>query len=722
MVGCLGELEGFLNGLRGRGGYRGLVVLHCAEPREAVEAVAGVLAGRGGCVGVVTRGLRPRGGWPRGCLVRGPGGLGELLGREAHYALAASEGLLRPNVVAGLAGVVEAGGALVVVAPRLASWNPGPAGGRGGYRRYLLASLREARSILWAEGRGDGGCRVLLRRLPGPAPRGWRRRGGARLGGGLARLGGLLTPGQAEALRRYLGERRRLRGFLALGGRGRGKSFLLGVVAAVEAWLGLSGPVALVAPSPGQLGSLLRGLRLAAARLGLRVERRSGELVVGDAVFRYAAPGEVAPAPVVVVDEAAAVGAARLRRYSRRAWRLLAATTTHGYEGAGRLLALEAEEVMPRPLLRVVLEDPVRYPPGDPLEDWVEETFVLRPRGPGAAPVGEPGSAVFRVFDPVSGAGDTGLVRGLASLLMEAHYRAEPDYLLVLLESTTHEVVYAETGGHPVAVADVGYEEPGLPEPGRLSLRLLGELLGGEPGLCAARVVRIAVHPGLQRRGLGSRLLRFVEERAAGRGCGLVTAVYGRPGVTPFWLRNGYTVFYVSPRYNKVTGEKNFAVAKPLAPRAGDVLAEAVREAAARLVLAAHVVYRDVAAERLAEALASMARYADGALRAPPGRAQLERALHVLESRGAERLESVTHVVYAAAAHLLPGAVRELTREELVAVTAYVLQGKPLNEVADAIGKPVGEAAEVLLNASVKLLRLALEHRGKNPGEPGGLA
>ncbi len=547
---------------------------------------------------------------------------------------------------------------------------------------------------------------MLLRRLPGRAPRGWRRRGGARLGGGLARLGDLLTPGQAAALSRYLGERRRLRGFLVLGGRGRGKSFLLGVVAAVEAWRGLSGPVALVAPSPGQLGSLLRGLRLAAARLGLRVEERGRELVVGDAVFRYAAPGEVAPAPVVVVDEAAAVGAARLRRYSRRAWRVLAATTTHGYEGAGRLLALEAEEVMPRPLVRVVLEDPVRYPPGDPLEEWVEETFVLRPGAPRAASAGA--AAALRVFDPASGAGSTGLVRSLAALLMEAHYRAEPDYLLVLLESTTHEVLYAEAEGVPVAVADVGYEEPGLPEPGRLSLRLLGELLGEEPGLCAARVVRIAVHPDLRRRGLGSRLLRFVEERAAGRGCGLVTAVYGRPGVTGFWLRNGYTVFYVSPRYNRVTGEKNFAVAKPLDPGAEEALARAVGEAAARLVLAAHVVYRDVAAERLAEALASMARYARGALPSPPGRAALERALRVLETRGREKLESVTHIVYAAAAYLLPGAAAELPREELVAVTAYVLQGKPLNEVADALGKPAEEAAGVVLEAAKRLLRLAL--------------
>ena len=709
MPGCLEELEEFLDGLRERGGYRGLVVLNCAEPRGCVEEVAEVLARRGGCLGVVTRGLWPPGGWPRGCLVRGPGGLVGLLGREARYALAASEGLLRPNVVAGLAGVVEAGGALVIVAPLVASWNPGPRGGRGGYRRYLLASLGEARSILWAEELGSGGCRVVLRRLPGRAPRGWRRRGGAvGLGGGLRRLGGLLTPGQAVALRRYLGERRRLRGFLALGGRGRGKSFLLGVVSAVEAWRGLAGPVALVAPSPGQLGSLLRGLRGAAARLGLRVEERGRELAVGDAVFRYSAPGEVAPAPVVVVDEAAAVGAVRLRRYSKRAWRVLAATTTHGYEGAGRLLALEAEEVLPRPLLRVVLEDPVRYPPGDPLEEWVEEVFALRPLEERRPPAVGPGSVGLRVFDPAAEAGNLGLVRGLARLLAEAHYRAEPDYLLVLLESTTHEVAVAESAGAPVAVADVGYEEPGLPEPGRLSLRLLGELIGSEPGLCAARVVRIAVHPALQRRGLGSRLLHFIEERARARGCSLLTAVYGRPGVTPFWLRNGYTVFYTSPRYNRVTGEKNFAVAKPLDSSAEEALAAAAEEAARRLILAAHVVYRDVAAERLADALASMARYARSALPAPPSRALLERALSILENKGLERLESVTHAVYAAAVHLLPGAAGELTHDELVVTVAYVLQGKPVNEAADAIGKPVREAAETLLEASVKLLRLAL--------------
>lgn len=51
------------------------------------------------------------------------------------------------------------------------------------------------------------------------------------------------------------------------------------------------------------------------------------------------------------------------------------------------------------------------------------------------------------------------------------------------------------------------------------------------------RVSRIAVHEKIQRRGLGSRLLGYIEERARESGASLLTTMFSRHDVIPFWIK-----------------------------------------------------------------------------------------------------------------------------------------------------------------------------------------
>ncbi len=695
---CLQHITGFL-GYLGSTGLRGLVLINS----DSVSAFAGRLARTltGRCVAAASSSLIHvfRG----ACIAATFPRLPEVLGYEADNAVIATEGFLSPNAIAAMSGLVRAGGSLFILAPGLEAWNPGPRGGRGGYRDYLLSSLGELESLLWLRARGEE-CSVALKRLPRKRKLVKRRHGKATSG-----LGDILTIDQAEALNNYVKMRRRLRSLLVLGDRGRGKSFLLGVIVALEASRGLAGEALLVAPSPYSVQSFFRGVIAAATRLRVKTRyRRRGALYteaeLDELMIHYTRPDETKPAPLIVVDEAAAVGVARLRRYSMRAGRVFAATTVHGYEGAGRYLAQHAEKVLSQPLLRLELREPARYLPGDPLEEWVNKVFVLKPQYPDKPParVG-PNRAIIKKVELDELVSDKKLIRQLVSLLSEAHYRMEPDYILTLLESTTHRIYSIILEGIPVAVADVAVEKPEYPEKARLSLKLLSMVLGEEPGFCAARIVRIAVHPSLQRRGLGSKLLRAIEEDMLREGCAVVTALYGRHDVTGFWLRNNYKVYYISPRFNKVTGEKNIAVIKPLTQGISKVVNRAIRGFTKHLLLALHSIYRDVAAENIADII--MAATSLGkALSIEPSLEEVRHALQVLET-DKEHLEQVASTIYLAALSLLPGSATRLAREELVALIAYILQGKPLNDVANILGLPLHATREKIAQAVTKLLQ-----------------
>nr|MEB3851824.1 GNAT family N-acetyltransferase [Desulfurococcales archaeon] len=562
-------------------GWRGLAVAHhSSHARAALEALDILDARPGECHAVADKQARAALAGRCRRLVS-PARYQEILGSEARVAVVALAGLLRPNVLAATAETVVGGGLLLVAAGPRGSWSPSPPAGTGLYREYLERSIRASGSHAWVD--LESGDTISLR-LPGGRPPS-RARPPPRAPGVPGALAALAATGdQLDALARAAGFLRgRGRTLLVLGDRGRGKSFLLGLILALAVRWRHAGRVHVVAPHPAGAASLFRGLLAGLEALGLSgVARVRGE---GGLVVRvwgpwfsvfYQPPDSAEPAPLLVVDEAAGVGVARVRRLSWRSGRLLAASTVHGYEGSGRALVHLLESQLPRPLARVELSTPIRYPPGDPLEAWVVGAFHLDAEPPDVeAP--DPSRARCRRVDRRVLLGDPEYSRALLGVLAQAHYRFEPDYILAVLESANRELYALDhpERGLPVAAADIALEEPGAEEAARLGLKLLSihEPLASRAR--AVRVVRIAVAPRLQGRGLGSRLLSCVEERARGLGADLALSVFSRHEVIGFWARMGYLIAYISPRYNRATGEKNVLVAKGLTGLGGGIAAAA---------------------------------------------------------------------------------------------------------------------------------------------------
>jgi tRNA(Met) cytidine acetyltransferase len=276
-------------------------------------------------------------------------------------------------------------------------------------------------------------------------------------------------------------------------------------------------------------------------------------------------------------------------------------------------------------------------------------------------------------------------------LLALAHYRTEPDYLLTILEGEHHRIHMLECGGL-VAAADTSVEEwrSDIDEAARISLKMLWLQTLKEPNVRAVRVVRIAVHPQLQRRGYGSKLLQHIEEWASTIGADLVTAMFGRHDVIGFWAKNGYKLYYISPRYNRATGEKNLAFAKPLTKRGAELLEEASSKMRAKLLLAAHMVYRDVAAEKLAKLLRLTT---PTTIRLELGDLSGIRAY----LSGVVEHEQVFDSIYLLVLHkLAKGCERILDDKMLILLVAHILQGKPLGEAAELAGLTLEDAVDKL--------------------------
>jgi tRNA(Met) cytidine acetyltransferase len=363
--------------------------------------------------------------------------------------------------------------------------------------------------------------------------------------------------------------------------RGRGKSAAFGIAAAR---LLQQGKQRIVVTAP----------RREAAETTLRHADYLAPKPEGQLVF--VAPDELlnetSPVDLVLVDEAAAIPTPLLEALLKRFSRIAFATTVHGYEGTGRGFALRFSRVLnehTNSWKSLQLETPVRWAPGDPLENLVFRMLAL-----GA----EPASAncfdgfsdmenySLQVLDRDALANDESLLSELFGLLVQAHYRTRPLDLRHMLDGPNLEIYVLRAGKHVAATALVASEGgfdvqaaeaiwAGRSRPhGHLLPETLTAHLGllSAPVLRAARIMRLTVHPALQRRGLGSRLIREVTGRAAGQGCDYVGASFGAtPELLNFWQQPGWLPVRISIQKGASSGSHSALLLKPLTPSGHDL-------------------------------------------------------------------------------------------------------------------------------------------------------
>ena len=472
------------------------------------------------------------------CLAEAPDvprATGQLLGQEFDALVFDAWAGFDPDAFGAALGTIRAGGTLYLLTPPLDAWPD-------------YADPERDRIAAWPFEATDVGGRFLRRfvrfltefaqpadPLADDPPKGWV---GPSVGGRTRGCARTEDQGVAVAALVKVGRGRRRRPVVLTSDRGRGKSAALGLATAE---LLAERPRRIVVTGPSR-------------RAVEPVFRHAGD--VGGAL-RFVPPGELLPAlgdaDVVWVDEAATLPVPLLERLLRGHPRIAFSTTEHGYEGTGRGFALRFREVLDRvtPDWRAVrMETPIRFPENDPLERFGFRALLLD-----ADPAPDEAAGVECTVEKLERdelAADERLLSELFGLLVLAHYRTRPSDLRRLLDAPNLAVWALRHGAHVMGTALVATEGGFDAEmctaihEGRRRPRahLLPETLTAHVGLRdaaslrCARVVRIAIHPAVRGRGLGTRLLNAVAADAEATGLDYVGSSFGATGgLLRFWTR-----------------------------------------------------------------------------------------------------------------------------------------------------------------------------------------
>ncbi len=480
-----------------------------------------------------------------------------LLGRNLALVVYDARAGLNPDALAAVAGAISGGGLLILLTPALAQWRrfPDPDYRRvlvhpfkidaiaGRFLNRLIDSLCNDPDVFLLE---QGLVPALTR--PDSIAERWSSQAGT-------------TPDQPDQQRAVeavlhvvTGHSRRP--LVMTSDRGRGKSSALGI-AAGRILQGGSCQLVITAP---RLAAVAPAFYHAARELGLEAPvSQSDHIEIGEARLRFVPPDELLRHPIdcdlLMVDEAAAIPAPILERLTRRYNRTVFATTTHGYEGTGR-----GFEVRFKPRLHQLanqvrelhLSQPIRWADKDPVERWLFDALLLD-AGPADIDAGESGidrNTVIECVDRDELVRDTETLRQLFGLLVLAHYQTTPSDLRNLLDGPNISVWLARHRGRVIAAAlmaaEGGFDEELAQAVWRGERRprghLMAQTLAAHAGFQEApllhywRVMRIAVHPQLQRRGLGGELMRQIVDAARVQSVDLVGSSFAATAdVLAFW-------------------------------------------------------------------------------------------------------------------------------------------------------------------------------------------
>lgn len=337
--------------------------------------------------------------------------------------------------------------------------------------------------------------------------------------------------------------------------RGRGKSTVLGILAAQLIQQGYS--VAISAPSRRQAETL---------------QTSAGQ------ALRFVAPDALLansePADVIILDEAASLPIHMLNALLARYPTLIMATTSEGYETCGRGFLLRFQQRLQREFsnyLQASLQQAVRFAPNCPVEAWLHHALLLNPHT--SQVVSEPAQPTPRLkqlsyLETHASKLDENWLQQCFFLLMDAHYQTSANDLKLLLDDAKHRLIVQHDGSQVIGVTWLCRE-------GGLSHQLAVEVVAGTrrptgnllaQGLAyyfqhvaAAqaqwlRVVRIAVAPNLQNRGLGRQLLKHLIANAPPDITAIGTSFASTPSINRFWRRANFLPVRLGARKDAATG------------------------------------------------------------------------------------------------------------------------------------------------------------------------
>ncbi len=365
-------------------------------------------------------------------------------------------------------------------------------------------------------------------------------------------------------------------------GRGRGKSSALGLLSA-KIFQCSDTAILLTAPRLSVADPLFRQLHQlcpeGVSQRGVFEYKKSRlNFIAPDALIE-----KLPAADVLLIDEAAVIPVSMLKQLLAHYPRIVFSTTTHGYEGTGRGFVLKFYKLLDRfcpGWEKLELHQPIRWSKDDPLEKCTEKLLFLdiRPASSPEIPASV-NDCQFVLIDRQTLIENSAEQAAVFSLLVFAHYRTSPSDFQYLLDSPDVRIYALKYQKQVIAVLVVnqegGFDASLSSEIYRGARRPKGHLLaqtlcfhgGSETAACLnyARVMRIAVHPELQQRGLGSYLLQQVVEAEKTSGLDIIGSSFSATqALLRFWDKANFSVLRMGFSRDHVSGAHSAVVAMAL--------------------------------------------------------------------------------------------------------------------------------------------------------------
>lgn len=340
----------------------------------------------------------------------------------------------------------------------------------------------------------------------------------------------------------------------------------------------------------------------------LGIEQQGHSIIFGKAKLIFMPVDQLIKVPIkvnlVLVDEAAAIPVYLLEKLLSRYHRMVFSSTVHGYEGAGRGFTLKFQKTLDRlcpQWVNLHLHQPIRWRENDPLEQLVFDTCLLNAELPtlttrtiSQSPIsvdeksiskydisGEP---VFNVITAEELIADEALLQQVFAILVTAHYQTKPSDLQLLLDNPQVQLtclfssnesnaellavalLMSEGNGHGVNSTDILAIKNSQR---RLRNHFLPQSLFSHCGFEQAfnyryvRIMRIAVHPQIQQRGIGSTLLSHIETLAIEQRADFIGSSFGtNTELLSFWLNAGFSTARIGFTKDKASGEHSALLIK----------------------------------------------------------------------------------------------------------------------------------------------------------------
>lgn len=304
-------------------------------------------------------------------------------------------------------------------------------------------------------------------------------------------------------------------------------------------------------------------------------------------------------ANLLLIDEAAAIPIYLLSNLLAQYHRLVFSSTVHGYEGAGRGFAINFIKILSQKMPEFVqlhIHQPIRWCENDPLEQLIFNSFLLAPINEVQA-LSEVNNndhltANISVIQQISQQQlfeNEMLLQQVFSILVTAHYQTSPSDLKFLLnnpalnifvsfaaDKTTVMAVALALNERHASASDI---QLALASKKRLKNQFLPQSLLLHCGIRNAfdyqylRIVRIAVQPPLQGRGIGGDLLVFIGAFAKQQKFDFVGTSFGvNKNLVNFWGKANYHFARIGFTQDKASGEHSCLLLKSISGAANQLL------------------------------------------------------------------------------------------------------------------------------------------------------